>query len=220
LALVRKNLLFVFLILTSCTFAAKGTLGSSSSSSSASPSGVTAPVLDVGNSHPGPAWAKASDDYANGLGTDGDGEQWDTAVTHKNIEKACGHHIHVAWDWPSFQDHDFKGKTLQSPGRMCVGEVLFRIAVMCGNERSASVRPINTVTCRYKACTELPPSAWTRNDGILDPGYEYALTSNGTNLDVSFCDQSSTTGTFDLYRWIADPHYPVVKKPGSVQRRD
>jgi hypothetical protein len=199
---VRTILLFLF---AGCTFAAKGTLGSSSSPSSSPPSGVTAPTSLGDITHPGPAWARASDDYANGLGTEGDGERWDTAFTHKDVEKAFGHHIHVAWDWPSFEGHDFKGTTPQAPGRMCVGEVLFRIAVMCGNEQSASVRPINTVTCRYKACTELPPLAWTRNDGILDPGYEYALTSNGTNLDVTFCDKSSTTGTFDLYVWIANP---------------
>jgi len=199
-----------------CTLAAKAGLSSGSSSSPSS----SAPIDVAAVAHPGPGWAKASDDYANGIGTDGDGNTWDTASTHKDVEKACGHHIRVAWDWPSFQGHDFKRFTPEAPGRMCVGEVLFRIAVMCGDRRSATVRPITSVTCRYKECTELPPSAWTRNDGILDPGFEYALTSNGTNLDVAFCDQSSTTGTFDLYAWIDNPHYPVVKKPGSVQRRN
>lgn len=218
---MRTNLAFLLVLFTGCALAAKAGLDTRSSSpppSSPSASSAATSLADL--AHPGPAWARASDDYASGVGTDGDGERWDTAVTHKDVEKACGHHIRVAWDWPSFEGHDFQGVTPETPGRMCVGEVLFRIAVMCGNQLAARVRPITTVTCRYKACTELPPSAWTRNDGILDPGYEYALTGNATNLDVAFCDKSSTTGTFDLYRWIADPHYPVVKKPGSVERRD
>lgn len=167
-------------------------------------------------------WAHASDEYANGIGSDENGEKWDTVFTHQDVEKACGHRIKVNWDWASFQGHAFSGMTKEAPGHMCVGEVLFRIGVMCApdHELSGSARPITTVTCRFKDCTELPPSAWTRDDGILDPGFEYALTNNGTNLDVAYCEKSSTTGTFDLYAWMKNPHYPVVKKPGSVQRRE
>jgi hypothetical protein len=161
-----------------------------------------------------PAWAKASSDRANGI------DAPEIAVAHKDIEKACGHPVRVEWDWPSFAGHPFDGYSPGAVGAMCVGEVLFRIGVMCGDEKTASVRKINSVTCRYKECTELPPAAWDRNDGILDPGFEYALDQDGTNLAVSFCDKSSTVGSYDLYRWIKNPHYPVVKKPGSVQRKD
>jgi hypothetical protein len=179
-------------------------------------SGNTTPSPNSGSTAR-PGWQQSSEAFANGVGEDAGA----IADLHRELAKVCGHDVQVKWDWASFDGHTFD-MAPTGVGRMCTDDTLNTIRYYCASAERAQYRKtavaITSVTCRYKACTELPPSSWTRDDGVLDPGYEYAYTNNGTNLDKSFCEKTSFAGTWDLDRWFKAPHYPKVRKPGSATR--
>ena len=50
-------------------------------------------------------------------------------------------------------------------------------------------------SARYKACGDVPRSL--PDERRAGPGFGYALTAQGTNIDVTFCEKSAISRSYD-----------------------
>ncbi len=169
--------------------------------SAAMPLGAALVASVVVAVHAGPAevkqWQKDSEAEANGL-TDANAEQYKRL--HKLLVDACGHDVHVEFDWKSYDPKDWTGPI----GGACIQDVLDAVEYYCSSKDNAAYKPalakLQTLSCHYKPCDKLPRSK--PDDPKSGPGIEYKLTHKGRQIDKYSCKESSIYGDYDARRWL------------------
>jgi hypothetical protein len=154
-------------------------------------------VATMGLAYAGPAKEKAWHDQADK----------DLKDNHVQVTKSCGHDVVASLDWSSGFKYD-DWTVAGSPGSVCVQDVLDNVAYFCRSDDEAfktAAKKIKTLTCHYKACDRLPGVDPTKKRAPENaPGIDYALTKDGTNLDKTFCEKSSTSTNWDSRWWLKE----------------
>jgi hypothetical protein len=135
-------------------------------------------------------WHKQSEDKANGRGDMQYTADQQIKSTHDDLVKCLGHDINVVFNWKNFNIDDWKGADTAG---YCIGDDLRTIVDMCNDEQyhkgfKPKLAKIKTFTCHYKACEQLPREI----KGSKNPGVEYKISADKSNIDHSFCIKSAT----------------------------
>jgi hypothetical protein len=132
---------------------------------------------------------------------------------HKQVMEVCGHDVKVKIDWPSFNLDDWaytpkgdgsSGYTWTADEFLthCADSTFRAIYDFCKDEDmkdyKLAAQKIKTITCHFKACKSLPPRD-TDNPKI--PGFEYKLSKDKSNFDVSFCKESQVYEGLPTAMW-------------------
>lgn len=143
-------------------------------------------------------WHKQIDGYVNGTGEDASGNS--LRDQHKKVVDACGHDLEVKFDWAGF---DMKVWTTgyQTPSVCAGNDQLTDLASAC-TAGNAKAKKIKTLTCHYKPCAKLPdPPSGAPGSNLKATEAQYKLTQKGTNVDETFCENTSNLGrdAFDVF---------------------
>ncbi len=160
-------------------------------------------------------WHRLTDDMANGRpflseGNNSAHPDSDIKAAHEALIKSLGHDIEFVFDWKSYKIEEWVGQEIGAGRRtkeytaasVCTGgrdgilEALVSVATDKGfADYKSALTKIKTITCHSKSCEDLPRS--TDIPGDATAGYEYKLSRDKTNIDVSSCASYLKMGSGD-----------------------
>jgi hypothetical protein len=144
-------------------------------------------------------WHKLAEEAVNGRGAGtANGALGQFKQLHDVVTDYCGHDIKVLFDWKRFKLNDWTTAThnVEHVGPVegfCVNNILDAIQMAC---RDKKVKPtfanVKTVTCHYKPDAEMQRCSKLKDE--VNAGVEHKWSADGTNIDVTFTQHSTTCG--------------------------
>src|SRR3954447_25108113 len=159
--------------------------------------GCSAPASKTSTTPPG----GGGDSTASASG----GDAWHSQIEaeaagfseHKDVTASCGHDIAVKFDWATYQQADFAPKAAVHPSpASCAVDILKGLWLGCDDKASKpAASKVQSLTCHFKPCKDVRTTvavdsgSTPTDEGLAE--WKYALSPDGTQIDVYGCASSS-----------------------------